>query len=74
VVIGHSLSKQDVHIIQALNDSPHRRRIAVSIYPGLGPHQIVAEKGRIQAALPGHRVSFFDSTTHPLGDPALRVP
>lgn len=22
----------------------------------------------------GHEVHFFDSTTHPLGDPSLRVP
>lgn len=72
VVFGHSLSSQDDHIVKALNAGA-KRRIAVSIRPTNRSWDTVAEKGRILRALNQQRVVFFDSTTHPLGDPALRV-
>jgi hypothetical protein len=44
----------------------------VSIYPT--PKRIVREKAGIHEALDDrHTVHFFDSRTHPLGDPALHV-
>ena len=72
VIIGHGLSDQDAHVIQALN-AGRRRKVAVSLYPGGKPKHIVAEKGRIQKALAKHRVVFFNSSTHPLGDPAFHI-
>lgn len=72
VVFGQSLSDQDRHIVEALTDGPSRR-IAVSIYPTGDDKDILAEKARIQKALRRHQLVFFDATTHPLGDPSLRV-
>jgi hypothetical protein len=59
------------HIIDALNTGP-RRRIAVSVFPK-NPNEIVAEKARILNLLTEHDVLFFDSMTHPPGDPALHI-
>jgi hypothetical protein len=72
VVFGQALGSQDQHIVDALNAGP-RRKVAVSIYPNRSAQQVIAEKGRILEALTQHDVVFFDSKTHPLGDPALHV-
>ena len=72
VVLGHSLSEGDMHIIEALRQGPDRH-IAVSVYPHQRGEDIVQTKARITAALDPHTVSFFDSETHPLGDPVLNV-
>jgi hypothetical protein len=73
VVFGHSLSGQDKHIADALNEGAPKE-IAVSVYPG-GPAGAVDEFiGRIKQALgKRHGLCFFDSTTFPLGRPELRV-
>ena len=73
VVFGHGLGREDAHVLRALNQGPNRR-IAVSMHPGRPEKKIQEEKARIVAALDHPRVVFFDSTTHPLGDPTLRVP
>ncbi|TCO33381.1 uncharacterized protein DUF4917 [Kribbella steppae] len=73
VIFGHSLSAQDQHIVDAINAGP-KRKVAVSIYPSGNPQKVIEEKVRIQQALDRHRVSFYDSTTHPLGDPGLNIP
>jgi hypothetical protein len=72
VIFGHSLSTQDQHIIDAINTGP-KRKIAVSIYPSTDPQRIIEEKIHIQRALDRHKIYFFDSTTHPLGDPTLKI-
>jgi len=72
-IFGHSLSSQDQHIIDAVN-SGRTREIAVSIRPTGRPKKIIEEKVRIEQALHRHRVTFYDSTTHPLGVPSLRIP
>ena len=72
VVFGHSLGKQDKHIIAALNEGAPRR-VAVSIHPRTGGQQIIQEKARITELLGGNDVAFFDSTTHPLGNPSLAI-
>ncbi|GAA4717978.1 DUF4917 family protein [Isoptericola chiayiensis] len=72
VLFGHSLAGQDAHIAAALNEG-RSRRIAVSMYPSGDDHAIIAEKARIRRQLPSHTVRFFDSTTHPIGDPALLI-
>jgi hypothetical protein len=79
VVFGHSLSQEyDKHIIDAIAnwpaydkwrfelDSKRGRYIAVSLYPAIGPEQIIAEKNRLTSLLKPHNVEFFDSTTYPL--------
>ena len=73
VLFGQSLAEQDAHIAAALNEGS-RKRIAVSMYPSGDENAIIAEKARILRQLPGHRVTFFDSTTHPIGDTGLHIP
>jgi hypothetical protein len=73
VIFGQSLSDQDRHMLAALAHGP-RRRIAVSMYPSGDDTATIAEKARILKALARHKVLFFDSKTHPIGDPNLRIP
>lgn len=72
VVVGHSLSDWDKHIVQALSRGASRD-IAVAIFPHQAPEEVVQTKARVTAALKRHTVRFFDSETHPLGDPAINV-
>ncbi|WP_167975434.1 DUF4917 family protein [Lentzea indica] len=72
VVFGHSLGEQDKHIVAALNEGDPRE-VAVSIYPRSTDQWIIQEKARITELLGENKVRFFDSTTHPLGDPSLTI-
>jgi len=72
VVFGHSLGEQDKHIVAALNKGAPRE-VAVSIYPRTDDQLIIQEKARITQLLGANRPRFFDSTTHPLGDPSLTI-
>jgi hypothetical protein len=38
------------------------------------PEAIIARKHELHAGLPNRELTFFDATTHPLGDPALKIP
>jgi Domain of unknown function (DUF4917) len=71
VVFGSSLGLQDDHLLDALNEHP-RRAIAVSLLPET-PRALAARKADIYARLETDELLFFDATTHPLGDPSLRV-
>jgi hypothetical protein len=71
VIFGHSLSYADEHIAQAIR-SQVNRRVAVGIRPG-SAFNIIENKTRINQVLEGQRVAYFDSTTHPLGDPGLEI-
>jgi hypothetical protein len=73
VVFGHSLGREDQHVLTALNLGP-KRRIAVGLYPKRPAKQIQEDKARIVNSLSRQNVVFFDSTTHPLGDPSLHIP
>ena len=70
VVLGNSLSDSDAHLLTAIKRS--RKRIAYGIYPTTKV-AVRLEEARILKALHGLNVQFFDSTTHPLADPSLRV-
>lgn len=72
VVFGHSLSDEDKHIVAALNKGAPRE-VAVSIYPRCPDQRIIEEKARVTQLLGENNVRFFDSTTHPLGDPSLAI-
>jgi hypothetical protein len=71
VIFGASFGTQDTHIVNAIN-AGHRRRLAVSIHPGTQA-QNEAAMARYRAKLAGHHLVFFDSNTHPLGDPSLTI-
>lgn len=72
VVFGSSLGLQDDHLLDALNEHPDRA-IAVSLLPG-NSRSVAARQADVYARLETDELQFFDATSHPLGDPALRVP
>lgn len=65
VVFGSSLSEQDRHLADALNEHPERP-IAVSMRPGL-KRDLAIRQADIYGRLATERLMFFDATTHPLG-------
>jgi hypothetical protein len=71
VVFGSSLGIQDGHLLDALNEHP-TRAIAVSLMPG-ARRELAARQADIYSRLQTDDLRFFDATTHPLGDPALRA-
>jgi hypothetical protein len=71
VVFGSSLSEQDQHIVDAINEFP-QRPVAVSMLPGSRRDTATRQLeiyGRLRAETP----LFYDATTHPLGDPTLTL-
>ena len=74
VIFGSSLDEQDSHIADVINATRSQtRRVAVAIYPG-SADEVRRKKAHFLGKLQGFwRYDFFDSTTHPLGDPALQV-
>jgi len=71
VIFGASFGTQDKHIVTAIASGP-RRHIAISIRPGT-PAQNDAAMAKYRSNLPQHELVFFDSTSHPLGDPSLTI-
>ncbi len=71
VLFGLGLRDEDAHLVSALN--ARCGPVAVGMRP-----RTVSENRRSQARirqlLDTDEVFFFDSTTHPLGDPALTIP
>jgi hypothetical protein len=72
VVFGSSLGPQDDHLLDALNEHTERP-IAVSLRPDKR-RPLAARQADIYARLETDDLQFFDATTHPLGNPALRIP
>lgn len=71
VIFGASFGEQDKHIAAAIASGP-KRDIAISIRPGT-QDQNDAAIATYRANLPGQRLLFFDSTSHPLGNRSLTV-
>lgn len=69
VVFGHSLSRQDQHLVDVLRT--RRAPIAISMRQA-PPADVSATKAGYQNRLRNQQLLFFDAATHPLGDPALR--
>jgi hypothetical protein len=69
VVFGLGLREEDAHLLSALNFSA-KRPIAVGIRPGARTENR-RRQARIRALIDAEELFFFDSSTHPLGDPAL---
>ena len=68
VIFGASLAAQDVHIVNALKAKPNRP-LAVSIYRGTPNWRRSAD--RLAKVFDGFDLHFFDSASHPLGNPEL---
>lgn len=73
VVFGSSLSDQDSHLTDALSENPDRP-VAISMLPGSSRKETLAKQVNIYDRLDARQVLFYNATTHPLGDPRLRVP
>jgi hypothetical protein len=71
VVFGSSLSGQDDHLLDALNEHP-QRAVAVSLLPETR-RALARRQADIYARLETDELRFFDATTHPLGYPSLSV-
>ncbi|MBA1307323.1 DUF4917 family protein [Stutzerimonas stutzeri] len=73
VVVGHSLHKDyDQHIIDAINQSP-LKRLAISVWPHQSQADILSFKSRLHQELSDKELYFFNSETHPMGSPDLRI-
>ena len=71
VIFGSSLSTQDDHLVDALNEQPDRP-VAVSMLPG-SKKELATRQAEIFGRLETESLVFFDATSHPLGSPALRA-
>jgi hypothetical protein len=71
VIFGSSLSSQDDHLVDALNEQPDRP-VAVSMLPS-SKKELATRQAEIFGRLETESLLFFDATTHPLGSPALRA-
>jgi Domain of unknown function (DUF4917) len=69
VVFGSSLSPQDQHLVDALNENP-QRPVAVALLPA-SKRELASRQADIYGRLEAETLLFFDSTTHPLGLPEL---
>ncbi|CAN0249229.1 unnamed protein product, partial [Phaeothamnion confervicola] len=71
VIFGQALSDSDLHLVEALKLHPERR-IAYAIYP-VDQLQVDADRSKVAQVIGRDDIQFFDSKTHPLGDPGLFV-
>ncbi|EXF91123.1 hypothetical protein HK44_019785 [Pseudomonas fluorescens HK44] len=73
-IFGHSLGKQDTHIVHALRQAKPKT-VAVSIYPRSAAF-IQSQKRHYTKVFEGTGVElrFFDSKSHALGSPKLSIP
>lgn len=72
VVFGQALGSSDGHLITAVLRDP-TREVAYGIYPTT-QHAANLQRAQVESHFPQANITFFDSSTHPLGDPALLVP
>lgn len=71
VIFGQGLSDVDAHISDVIARWSDRT-IAYGMLD-FGTAQTIQQKARIVGKLPDAELHFFDASTHPLGDPALKV-
>lgn len=72
VVLGHSLSEQDQHLIDAIN--AHDRPVAVGLRPKNSRAEVKRQQLQIASRLaPITDLSFFNAFNHPLTDSDLKV-
>lgn len=71
VVFGSALSEQDAHLLDAIGEHPERP-VAISMIPD-SKGALMAKQAAIVGRLTSEDITFFDSETHPLGTPSLRV-
>lgn len=72
VVFGQALGPSDQHLVDAIKQVPDRE-VAYAVYPST-QLAVNGVRAAIEELLDRDDIAFFDSTTHPLGDPGLYVP
>ena len=72
VVFGSSLSAQDSHLVDALNEHP-KRPVAISLQR-CSKRELASLQANLYGRLESDDLIFFDAETHPLGDPGLAAP
>lgn len=72
VVFGQAFGDPDRHLVEAVRRDP-AREIAYGIYAA-SQQSANLQRAQIENHFAQASIAFFDSTTHPLGDPALAVP
>jgi len=71
VVFGHALGPADRHLLDAMGRwGP--RALAISILPS-DETAVRQMKAAYVQSLPEAQLTFFDATSHPMGDPGLRI-
>ncbi|EIK98151.1 hypothetical protein PMM47T1_02759 [Pseudomonas sp. M47T1] len=71
-LFGHSLGEQDRYLLDAIEQADVQQ-LAISIFP-LSDAWIISQKRYFTTLFRGRELHFFDTTSHPLGAPALNVP
>ena len=71
VVFGQRLGSQDHHLIQAIRRAPDRH-IAFGVH-ATTEREVDRQREYVSDLFPEATVRFFDTGTHPLGDPGLLV-
>lgn len=71
-IFGHSLKDQDEHLVAAIKRA-RVRDLAYSVRPYSDGNKIKSTKAAIFEKFPEANLRFFDASTHPLGDPVLRI-
>jgi hypothetical protein len=72
VVFGLAFGQPDNHLVRAIRKTPDRH-IAYGVR-ATTLQRANLQRAQIENMFPAATISFFDSRTHPLGDPALLVP
>jgi len=71
VVFGQALSPSDSHLVTAINQWPGRH-VAFGVF-ATDRADADLKKAQVKDLLRGTKLHFFDSTSHPLGDPRLVI-
>lgn len=71
-VFGQAFGNPDRHLVKAVERDP-ARDIAYGVY-ATTQQTANLQRAQIESLFPQAGIAFFDSATHPLGDPALGVP
>lgn len=72
VILGHSLSQADRHLVSAMRHWYPGRSIAISMRPGKAV-DIILKKQALMDQLPNAKLLFFDASTHPLANLNLQI-
>lgn len=71
VVFGSGLGDSDAHLVSAINTAGVEN-LAIGVFPS-SKADVKKQKAHFLKCFPDSEISFFDLTTHPMGDAALKV-